>query len=90
MKAASVIISSLAYEIGKVECSIVNCPWPFRERPLGCQLTAVRVTGAPGQGTIEACKMPCNGTRECMNTILPLAAGLMKEKMTLHSSVVMK
>jgi len=87
MKAASVIISSLAYEIGKVECSDreLSLSLQGKSADLGCQLTAVRVTGVPKQGMIEACKMPCHGTRECKNTILPLAAGLMKEKMIIHT-----
>ena len=88
MKAASVIISSLAYEIGKVEGSDRELSLTFQGKAaaLGCQLTAVRVTGSvKGQGMIEACNKPCNGTRECVNTILPLAAGMMKEKMTLRT-----
>ncbi|MBP2628266.1 MAG: stage sporulation protein serine/threonine phosphatase [Firmicutes bacterium] len=88
MKATNVIISSLAYEIGKVECSDRELSLTFQRKvaTLGCQLTAVRVTGVQGQqGMIEAYKMPCNGTRECKNTILPLAAGLLKEKMILHT-----
>jgi len=87
MKAASMIIGGLAYEIGKVECSDREISLAFQGKAatLGCQLTTVRVTGTQGEGIIEAWKRPCNGTRECMNTILPLAAGLMKEKMTLHT-----
>lgn len=87
MKAASGIISNLAYELSKVECSDRELSLDFQEKAaiLGCQLMAVQVTGAQGQGMIETSKMPCSGTRECMNTILPLAAGLMKEKMTLRT-----
>jgi len=87
MKAASGIISSLAYEIGKVEYDNHELSLVFQGKAaaLGCQLTAVRVIGAPEGGIIEAHKSPCNGACECKNTILPLAAGLMKEKMTLHT-----
>jgi len=87
MKATSVIISSLAYEVGKVECDHRELALVFQEKAatLGCQLTAVRVTDVQNQGLIEACKMPCNGNQECKNIILPLAAGLMKEKMTLQT-----
>jgi len=87
MKAASVIISSLADELEKVEYDHRELSLAFQEKAavIGCQLTAVRVTGVQEQGVIEAYKMPCHGTRECVNTILPLAAGLMKEKVTLHT-----
>ena len=88
MKAASIIISNLGYEIGKEECSDHELSLVFQGKAasLGCQLTAVRVTGGvKGQGMIEACNHPCNGTRECINTILPLAAGVMKEKMILKT-----
>jgi len=87
MKATSAIISGLAYEIGKVEGNDRELSLVFQKKTaaLGCPLTTVRVTGTQGEGTIEACKKPCSGTRECKNTILPLAAGLMKEKMTLQT-----
>ncbi len=89
MKATSEIISNLSYEIGKVEFSEQQLSLAFQEKAniLGCQLAAVRITGTSGSGKgfIEAYKKPCNGNRECMNTILPLAAGLMKEKMTLRT-----
>ncbi|MBC8015647.1 MAG: SpoIIE family protein phosphatase, partial [Sporomusaceae bacterium] len=87
MKGASVIMSSLADEVSREECIDRELSLAFREKAatLGCHLMAVQVTGEQGEERIEAYKMPCNGNRECMNTILPLAAGLMKEKMTLRS-----
>jgi len=87
MKAASEIIKNLSYEIGKTESSDQQLSLVFQEkaRILGCQLEAVRVVGSEGKGMIEAYKRPCNGNRECMHTLLPLAAGLMKEKMTLRT-----
>ncbi|WP_378955343.1 stage II sporulation protein E [Pelosinus sp. sgz500959] len=87
MKAASEIVKNLSYELEKVEDSDQKLSVAFQEKAniLGCQLTAVRVRDIQKRGLIEACKKPCTGNRECMNTILPLAAGLMKEKMTLHT-----
>lgn len=87
MKAVSGIINNLSSEIGKTECSDQQLSSVIQEKAsiLGCQLTKVRVTGMQANNLIEACKKPCNGNRECVNTILPLAAGLMKEKMTLRS-----
>ena len=87
MKGASIIISNLADEVSREECVDRELSLAFREKAatLGCQLMTVQITGEQGEEAIEAYKMPCNGNRECMNTILPLAAGLMKEKMTLRS-----
>ncbi len=87
MKATSEIISNLAYEIGKVEHSNQEFSLAFQEKSemIGCPLTEVRMTGENGAGMIEILKKTCNGNRECINTILPLAAGLMKEKMILRS-----
>ncbi len=87
MKSTSEIIKNLSYEIGKTEYSDQQFSLAFQEkaRVLGCQLEAVRTVGNQGKGLIEAYKKPCNGNRECMHTLLPLAAGLMKEKMTLRT-----
>lgn len=87
MKAVSLIISGLIYEIKKVECTDQELALALREKTeiLGCLLEGVQVTGVLGERRIEAWKKPCNGNRDCMNTILPLAAGLTKEKMVLHT-----
>jgi len=87
MRAAGIIISNLAQEITKVPRSDRELAAVFKEKAalIECSLDQVRVTGTRGTGTIEACKQPCNGTRECVNTLLPLAARVMREKMTLHA-----
>ncbi len=87
MKAVSSIVGSLAYEIGKEDCSEHQLASNFREKALklGCQLTTVRVTDPLKKGVVEISKPPCNGNRECANTLLPMISGLMKEKMTLHA-----
>ena len=87
MKAVSLIISSLIYEIKKVEYRDQELSLVLQEKAgiLGCPLEGVQVTGLLGERRIEAWKKPCNGNRECMNTILPLAAALTKEKMVMHT-----
>lgn len=87
MKAASVIIGNLAFEIGKVEHSDRNLSLSLQEKAaiLECPLSGVRVTGQHGSVMIEASKVSCNGRRECMNTILPLAASVMGQKLTLRA-----
>lgn len=87
MRAAGIIISNLAQEITKVPRSDRELAAAFKEKAalIECSIEQVRVTGTRGTGTIEACKQPCNGTRECVNTLLPLAARVMREKMTLHA-----
>ncbi len=87
MKATSAIIKNLAYEMAKVDYSDQQLSIDFQEKSamLGCPLTMVRIFGVQGTRVIETYKASCNGNRECINTILPLATGLMKEKMTLRS-----
>jgi len=87
MKAAGTIIGNLAQEITKVPQSDREAAAALRGKAaiVDCPLDSVRVIGTKGAGVVEACKQPCNGTRECMNTILPLAASVMQEKMTLHA-----
>jgi stage II sporulation protein E len=87
MKATGVIISNLAYEIGKVEHSDKDLSLVLQEKAamLTCSLTGVRVTGKQGGTVVEANKNPCNGRRECVNTILPLASSVMKEKLILRA-----
>jgi stage II sporulation protein E len=56
-----------------------------RAAALGCKLTGVQVTSEKGKVTVEARKSACCDTRECVNTILPVTANLLQEKMTLHA-----
>jgi len=87
MKATSIIISNLVQEVNKVECADRDIALHIREKSasLGCRLTTVRVTGVEETSMIEAYKNPCSGNRECVKTLLPLVAGIMKEKMTLRA-----
>jgi stage II sporulation protein E len=87
MKAASMIIGNLSYEVGKVEHSDRDVSLALQEKAaiLACPLTGVRVTGRQGGTIVEANKSPCNGQRECVNTILPLASSVMKEKLILRA-----
>jgi stage II sporulation protein E len=87
MKATGVIISNLAYEIGKVEHSDKDLALVLQEKAavLACSLTGVRVTGQQGGMVVEANNNPCHGRRECLNTILPLASSVMKEKLILRA-----
>ena len=52
---------------------------------LKCPLTDVHIVGENPQMVIDAEKIPCNGTKECIHTILPLVAGLLQEKLVLHA-----
>lgn len=87
MKATSSIITNLVQEMSKEPLSDRELAAAFKTKAalIDCRLDQVRVTGAPGTGMIEVCKQPCSGTRECVNTVLPLAAGMLQEKMTLQA-----
>lgn len=87
MRAAGTIISNLANEITKEPRSDRELAYELRAKAalIDCPLEQVRITGAKGAAKVEACKNPCSGTRECKNSILPLAASLMQEKLNLHA-----
>ncbi|SMD04669.1 stage II sporulation protein E [Sporomusa malonica] len=87
MKATGVIIGNLAQELNRGPQTDTEVAEMLSERAtvLGCPLTGLRVTAERGKVTVEAQKTVCDGTRECVNTILPLTANLLQEKMTLHA-----
>lgn len=87
MQATANIIDSLAHEITKEPCSDKEMAFSIKEKAalLNCRLDSVRVTGTQGAATVDICKQACNGTRECTNTILPMVANLMHEKLTLRA-----
>jgi stage II sporulation protein E len=87
MKAAGAILGNLGQEIAKEPHSNQDLALSLTEKAaqLDCPLDSVRVTGTQGTAMIEACKRPCNGMHECMNSILPLVTSMMQEKMTLHA-----
>jgi stage II sporulation protein E len=88
MAATGKIIGNLAYELAKEQPVNRELGITLRERSalLGCPLTAVEVVGDAAATTIEVRKSPCNGNRECKNTILPLAANLINEKLNLQAT----
>lgn len=86
MQAAGDIINNLAEEIIKEPRSdreLAHC-LKVKAALIECPLECVQVTGEKGARKIEARKQPCHGTQECLNSILPLTAALMHEKLTLH------
>ncbi len=87
MQATASIIDSLAHEITKEPRSDKEMALLIKEKAalLNCRLDSVRVTGIRGAAMVDICKSSCNGTRECTNTILPMAASLMHEKMMLRA-----
>jgi stage II sporulation protein E len=87
IKATATIIKNVAREISKEP--LVNKPMAAKLKEkaasLDCQLDKVLIKGKSGSTIVEIMKQPCNGRRECVNTILPLAAGLLREKMIIKS-----
>jgi stage II sporulation protein E len=87
MRAASSIIATLAGEMRKEPYADKGLATLIKDKAglLGCALEEVEVTGDKEVTAIEVRKAPCMGTRECMNTIMPLTASLLKQKLTLHA-----
>ncbi|MBP2634287.1 MAG: spoIIE [Firmicutes bacterium] len=87
LQATGVIINNLAQELRKGPQTDEEVAELLAERAaiLGCPLTKVQVVGAQGKVRVEIQKKPCNGTRQCVNTILPVTANLLQEKMVLQA-----
>lgn len=87
LKATGMIIGNLAQELKKGPQSDAEAAELLAERAaiLGCPLTGLRVTSERGKVLVEAQKAACEGTRECVNTILPATTNLLQEKMILHA-----
>lgn len=87
MQATGVIIGNLAQELTKGPQSDLEVAEMLSDRAavLGCPLSNVKVLSERGKVVVEAQKAACDGTRECVNTILPATANLLQEKMTLHA-----
>ncbi len=49
----------------------------------GCELAGVWLEAGDGRRTVMVTKAPCAGSRECLNTVLPLVGSLTGEKLTL-------
>jgi len=88
LKAAASIISELVSEVRKEPyvdghiCRLIK----DKAALLECELAEVQLSGNSTNITsVEICKQPCSGTRECLNTVLPLAANLLKQKLILHA-----
>ncbi|EAX47244.1 serine phosphatase [Thermosinus carboxydivorans Nor1] len=87
IKAIGAIIVNLVQEIGRQPQTNEEMARSLKDKAalIECPVDEVRVEGIGARATIEICKHPCSGARECLNTLLPLAANLFHEKMILHA-----
>lgn len=90
MKACGAILGNLAQEInsGSMPAEAdreIGRELANKAAMLDCPLSQVQIRGKGASLYIEAFKEPCAGTKECVNTLLPLAASLTQEKIVLHS-----
>ncbi|SDF17063.1 stage II sporulation protein E [Sporolituus thermophilus] len=87
IKAAGAVIANLVQEIRRQPQTDEEMARSLKDKAalIECPVDEVRVSGIGARATVEICKHPCSGARECLNTLLPLAANLLHEKMTLHA-----
>lgn len=87
MKATASIISMLEQEIKKQPCSDRQKSALLEEKSAAqaCPLSDVSISNWAGTITMQAAKQPCSGSRECVNTVLPMVSNFMQEKMLLHA-----
>lgn len=87
LEATSSILSNLASEIKKEYPARCHVPTAFVEqcKVLGFQVSEAYSGIAAGQAIMEVTKEPCQGTRDCVHALLPLAADLAQEKMVLQA-----
>lgn len=86
MKAAGGIMNALTDEVAKVDYVDLELARILQEKlsTIGCSIEGIEVKGEGGEEVITVWKEPCNDNRECKNTILPLVANVIKEKMVLR------
>ena len=87
LQETGVIIGNLAQELKRGPQTDNEVAEMLAERAavLGCPLSEIQVISEQGKVRVAAQKTVCNGTRECVNTILPVTANLLQEKMVLHA-----
>ena len=87
MKATASILGMLVQEINKEPCTDHQKSVFLEEKSvqMECPLSDVSISNWGGTITLQACKQPCSGSRECVNTVLPMVSDFMQEKMLLHA-----
>jgi len=87
LQATGVIIGNLVQELKRSPQTDNEIAEMLAEQAteLGCPLSAVQVVSEQGKVMVAAQKAACDGTRECINTILPVTSNLLQEKMILHA-----
>lgn len=87
LTAIGTVLEGTLQEMKKVPQSDFSLTRAIKEKAalLKCPLEYIQICGEKPQIVVDAEKKPCNGSKECIHTILPLAAGLMQEKLVLHA-----
>jgi stage II sporulation protein E len=87
MKAVGAVTHNLAQELNREAVPDSNLAESIKQKSAlcGCPIESIRLIGHDGIVGLDIHKAPCKGNRECINTILPLASALLREKLTLHA-----
>lgn len=87
LKAIGIVLEGTLQEMKKIPKSDVLLIQAIEEKAalLNCPLEYVHIYGEKSQTSITMAKKPCSGTKECIHTVLPLTAGLLHEKLSLHA-----
>ncbi|VBB06405.1 stage ii sporulation protein e (spoiie) [Lucifera butyrica] len=87
MRATAAILGNLAQEIKKEPGDDQRLAKWLQQKALSldCPLTSVRVTRQENSTLVEAGKAACQGTQECIHTLLPLITNLLGEPFTLQA-----
>ena len=86
LKATAGILVNLAFEINREPRNDIEAAERLKKQSeeLGCPLNSVKVAGNGDMVSVNVQKTVCDNTKECVNTILPLTANILKETMTLR------
>lgn len=87
LKATGMILTNLSQELTKEPTGDEEMAQVVRHRCaiLECPVSEVLIKSGSGGTIVELSKNPCDETKECIHTILPLLAGLVQEKMLLQA-----
>lgn len=87
LRAVGAIIRNLAGEVSRDEAAGSALAAALTEQAAagGCPLESAGLECGDGRRLVMVTKQPCQGRRECLNTVLPLAATLLGERLTLEA-----
>lgn len=87
LQATSNILGNLSQEITKEPTAGMNIADSIKQQCalIGCQVSTVATENVGNRTVVAVTKKPCEGSKECIRSVLPVTAYLTQEKMQLQA-----